>query len=591
MISFIGKYLLAGSAKNATAPFIVGILLFFYAISAVYCALLFPDHLVTQLILNTIMVVSYITMERSPLGVDKLAFLSPLLLITILTIGAVFFHGDFLIFVYTIGGAMISLTYLSPRGTAIYIIGIFAVQAFLLFALGRNILGANFTQAQSYLGFFGAAMLNSIIYLFCRSYTKTLASLTEARNAASQLAQAKSTFLAKMSHEIRTPMNAIIGISQIELQKEALPPANAGALEKIYSASKGLLGIINDVLDLSKIESGRFALSPHRYNLPNLISDTVQLNMMRIGQKPIDFVLQVDPHLPLTLCGDALRLRQILDNLISNAVKYTEKGYVKLSVGRVTEPDRFLLSFAVEDTGLGIPAEDQAMLFAEYFRINTRLDSANEGTGLGLNITKQLVDLMGGKIAVQSAYGKGSKFTVTLEQEEAEGCGVIGEELAGRLQSFSHKNEQRCARPQIVHQPAPRGKVLVVDDIEINLYVTEGLLAPYQLDVHTAANGFAAVDQILSGSQYDIIFMDHMMPLMDGIETVQKLRAFHYTGAIVALTANALTGNAEMFAQSGFDGFISKPIDVEELDRMLRKFIPTAAFDCPDPDAGGHPPD
>jgi len=307
--------------------------------------------------------------------------------------------------------------------------------------------------------------------------------------------------------------------------------------------------------------------------------------MVRIGQKPIDFILQVDECLPLTLHGDALRLRQILDNLISNAVKYTDEGYVKLSVGKVAEPGKLLLSFMVEDTGLGIRAEDQAMLFTEYSRFNTQLSDGKEGTGLGLSITKQLVELMSGKITVHSEYGKGSICTVTLAHEEVEGCGLIGQELASRLQNFSHKSEQWSPRPQIAPRPTLQGKVLIVDDIEINLYVTEGMLAPYQLNVQTAASGFAAIDQIINGSRYDIIFMDHMMPLMDGIETTKKLRAFHYTGAIVALTANALAGNEEMFAQNGFDGFISKPIDVGELDFVLRKFIPTAAFDRAEPDA------
>ena len=400
-----------------------------------------------------------------------------------------------------------------------------------------------------------------------------ISSLVESRQAAEAATRSKSDFLATMSHEIRTPLNAIIGIAQIQLQKRNLPDEYADALEKINASGDNLLGIINDILDLSKIEIGKMELHPAEYDVPRLLNDAVQLNIVRIGSRPIEFTLDIDESLPSKLYGDELRLKQILNNLLSNAIKYTKKGQVKLSVSHVPVADDVILRFVIKDTGQGMREEDKERLFSRYRRFNADVNHATEGTGLGLSITKRLIAMMEGTIAVESEYGKGSTFFVTAKQKAVK-CPPIGAETARKLRSFTFIDSRKTAAPQIGSEPMPHGSILVVDDVETNLYVAKGLLAPYELNVETAESGYKTLEKIESGAIYDIIFMDHMMPDMDGIEATEKLRERGYRGAIVALTANALVGNDEMFARHGFDGFISKPIDVLQLDAVLKQFIP-----------------
>jgi len=388
---------------------------------------------------------------------------------------------------------------------------------------------------------------------------------------------AKSTFLAKVSHEVRTPMNAILGITEIQLQDETLPQNTQEALGSIYNSGYLLLGIINDILDLSKIEAGKLELSLVNYDVPSLINDTVHLNIMRYDSKPIEFILQVDENIPTTLFGDDLRIKQILNNLLSNAFKYTNSGKVTLSVtceARQGEAAGIILVFRVTDTGQGMTAEQLSKLFEEYTRFNTEANRATVGTGLGMAITKYLVKMMNGTISVESEPGKGSAFTVRMPQGTVDGSGVLGRELAENLKQFRlGKAEQMKKAPQIMREYMPYGKVLIVDDVETNLYVAKGLLAPYGLTVETVRSGFEAIEKIKDDAVYDIIFMDHFMPEMDGIVTTKKLRELGYTRPIVALTANALAGQAEMFAENGFDDFISKPIDIRQLNAALNRLV------------------
>ena len=395
--------------------------------------------------------------------------------------------------------------------------------------------------------------------------------------------RAKSSFLATMSHEIRTPMNAILGIAQIQLHKRNLSDEQSTALEKIYNSSNTLLGIINDILDMSKIETGKMELSLVNYDVPSFIHDTMQLNIVRVGSKEIEVKLDIAHDLPSRMLGDELRLRQILTNILSNAIKYTERGYVKLSIEAVANDnsplsdnivpgDDILLRFIVEDTGQGMKPEDVERLFMQYTRFNIETNRSTEGTGIGLNITSKLVELMDGTIEVWSEFGKGSKFTVMVKQKAVE-CEPIGMEMAERLCDFSFTGEKQLSIFQIKRELMPYGKVLIVDDVETNLYVAEGLLSPYELKIETSLSGYTAIEKVKNGKVYDIIFMDHMMPKMDGIETTHILREMGYNGTIVALTANALVGNREMFQQNGFDDFIAKPIDVRELNTALKKYI------------------
>jgi len=388
---------------------------------------------------------------------------------------------------------------------------------------------------------------------------------------------AKSAFLAKVSHEVRTPMNAILGITEIQLQDETLSPNTQEALGEIYNSGYLLLGIINDILDLSKIEAGKLELVQVNYDVPSLINDTVHLNVMRYDSKPIEFNLQVDENIPTLLFGDELRIKQILNNLLSNAFKYTESGKVSLSVTLEAQKEKtagIMLVFRVSDTGQGMTAEQLNQLFDEYTRFNIEANRTTVGTGLGMTITKYLVQMMNGTISVKSEPGKGSVFTVRLPQGTVAESSVLGKELAENLKQFRlGRAAQMKKAPQIIREYMPYGRVLIVDDVETNLYVAKGLLAPYGLSVETAQSGFEAIEKIKDGAVYDIIFMDHFMPEMDGIVTTKKARELGYTQPIVALTANALAGQAEMFMTSGFDDFISKPIDIRQLNAVLNKLV------------------
>lgn len=404
--------------------------------------------------------------------------------------------------------------------------------------------------------------------------------VTQNRNAlkfAEQANLAKSKFLATMSHEIRTPLNAIIGTAQIQMQDDNLPDKYLAATKTIYNSGNDLLGIINDILDMSKIETGKLEINPAVYDIPGLINDALQLNIVRIGEKPIDFILDINDKVPSKLIGDEIRLKQILNNLLSNAIKYTEKGYVKLSVtySPLNDKDYIKLCFIIEDSGQGIKSEDKKLLFTEYsdyLRFNTWLNRTTEGTGLGLNITKKLADMMDGSIEVESEYERGSVFTVSIKQKTIE-CPPIGNETAKKLKDFTYRNENEDGFGKFIYEVMPYGNVLVVDDVEANLYVAKGLLKPYQLKIETAVSGYEAIERIENGLAYDVILMDHMMPDMDGIETTQKIRSLGYKGIIIAFTANALVGNDELFLQNGFDGFISKPIDAKQLNDILNKYI------------------
>jgi signal transduction histidine kinase/CheY-like chemotaxis protein len=404
-------------------------------------------------------------------------------------------------------------------------------------------------------------------------YSVDMTELIAAKEFAEQTSRYKSAFLANMSHEIRTPMNTILGIAEIQLRDEMLSLETENALSKIYEAGDLLLNIINDILDLSKIEAGKLELIPVKYDIPSLINDIAQLNRLRYESNPIEFTLNVDENLPYELFGDELRIKQVLCNILSNAFKYTSEGSVELSVTSESKhDDTVMLIFRVSDTGQGMSEDQVEKLFNEYARFNIDTNRTTVGTGLGMSITKRLLDLMNGEILVESEQDKGSAFTVRIPQKRI-GLEVCGAELAGKLHNFCFQNTTIMKKAQFLREYMPYGSVLVVDDVDSNIFVTKGMLRPYGLNIDTVSSGFEAIEKIKNGNVYDIVFMDHMMPKMDGITAVKIIRDMGYTHTIIALTANALIGRAQMFMQKGFNGFISKPIDSRELNFLLNEFI------------------
>ncbi|MDR1515345.1 MAG: response regulator [Synergistaceae bacterium] len=424
------------------------------------------------------------------------------------------------------------------------------------------------------LSLIGTVMMFALCYILLR--------ISAARIRSDEANRSKSSFLATMSHEIRTPLNAILGLSEIWLQRE-LPREAHSDLEKIYASGSGLLNIINDILDISKIEAGGFEIVPVDYSIAALIENVANLNMTRIGSKNISFELSIDETMPSRLYGDELRLKQVLNNMLSNAFKYTREGSVSFEIAWRKKTESVVLAFTVRDTGIGIKREDMDKLFSKYQQLDTRANKNIEGTGLGLSITKNLIELMGGTIAVESDYGVGSVFCVELEQEIRDDA-PIGAKTADSLRHFRPTGQLISRGKNLVRSHMPYGRVLVVDDVMINLDVVEGLLIPYGLSVDCVTSGREAIEKIRSAGigqdreKYDMVFMDHMMPEMDGIEATRIIRndidsEYAKTVPIVALTANALSGSDEMFLAAGFNDFLPKPIDIMRLDIVLNKWV------------------
>ena len=401
--------------------------------------------------------------------------------------------------------------------------------------------------------------------------------------------RAKTRFLARMSHEIRTPLSNILGTSEIQLKNMHTDPDAKEAFDRIHRSSQILLRIVNDILDLSKIESGKLTLFSEDYETVHLISDAIYAQSQYLSDKNLDFELNVDPQLPSVIRGDLVRIEQIVANLLSNAFKYTTAGQVKLSVWpeRSDESADFELCLSVADTGPGMSQAEIDSLRTEYTRLHESDHRNVEGTGLGMSIIYSLVSMMDGYIYIDSQPGVGTTVNVRIPQQTY-AHETIGEQTAeqlSRLELDAHTGERYFTATPV---PLPHGRVLVVDDVPINLHVTSGLLNFYQLQVETCESGIEAVEKIRSGQVYDIIFMDHMMPEMDGVETLVALRKLGYKGIVIALTANAVIGQAEFFMGAGFDAFISKPIQTSYLDTLLQRYIkpnPTDTQTPPTPNA------
>ncbi|MDR1036581.1 MAG: response regulator [Deltaproteobacteria bacterium] len=402
-----------------------------------------------------------------------------------------------------------------------------------------------------------------------------LAEMNEIAEAASD---SKTAFLANMSHEMRTPLNAIVGFSELMLNGTTLPEEREGNMRKIHTAGVTLLGIVNDILDISKIESGKFEMVPVEYDVASVINDTVTVNMIRIGEKDIRFKLSIDPHMPARLRGDELRIKQICNNFLSNAFKYTRQGTVELSVSAAVNGDEVWLMISVRDSGIGIKREDIAKLFSAYNQVDTKSNRLIEGTGLGLSIAKKMAQLMGGTIDVESEYGVGSTFTATVRQAWVSED-VMSEEERKALEGFRFTAKRAAMGSRLALRPLPYARVLIVDDVQTNLDVARGMLKPYGMKIDCVTSGAKSVSLIRKAAiRYDAVFMDHMMPEMDGMEAVRIIREEIGTDyarqiPIIALTANAIIGNEEMFLANGFQAYLAKPIDMEAVDRVLQKWV------------------
>lgn len=382
--------------------------------------------------------------------------------------------------------------------------------------------------------------------------------------------EAKSSFLANMSHEIRTPINAILGMNEMILRECNDDTIRSYAYD-IERAGVNLLSLINDILDFSKIEAGSMEIVEVEYELSSLLHDVINMIRIKTDGKGLKLLLDMDPNIPEKLFGDEVRIRQILVNLLNNAVKYTEKGSVSLKVrGGYAEGSNVLLTFVVSDTGRGIREEDQSALFDKFKRMDEAANRNVEGTGLGLSITANLIQLMNGSIDVQSIYGTGSTFTVTLTQR------VIRWDPIGDIEKRYRDSEKNRPKEESVFT-APDARILVVDDTSINLTVVKALLKRTLIKVDTAGSGKECLKKIRE-TAYDCIFLDYRMPEMDGSETLLHMKKekdhLNTNTPVIVLTANAITGAKERFLEEGFDEYLSKPIDTEKMEKLLQRFLP-----------------
>ena len=407
------------------------------------------------------------------------------------------------------------------------------------------------------------ALLTAVMYFTIENPdAKMIEQLNKARDEAVKANQAKTDFLSSMSHEIRTPLNAICGFSNSLLENDGVSDDAKGDVKNIIMASDTLLELVNGILDISKIEANKLEIIDSVYSFKKMYEELILLTKARIGEKPIEFKHSYDESIPEFLYGDGIRVKQVIINLLTNSAKYTKDGYIDFRINSIQKNNIIRLIISVEDSGIGIKKESIDKLFTKFERLGVEKQTTTEGTGLGLAITKKLVEMMGGKIVVQSIYVKGSIFTISLDQRM-----LTNEELTKVMK----EKETEEKTDEIID--ASGKNILVVDDNMLNLKVAERLLKAYKCNITLVSSGSECLDKV-SNNKYDLILLDDMMPRMSGTETLQKLKEIEtFNTPVVALTANAITGMKEEYINRGFNDYLSKPIIKEDLNRVMKKYL------------------